>query len=71
MIVYSVEYQKNKLIVVMMDLLLALNEITGALTVLASSYQNVLLVVAPPCVKCALLNPSGDAAFINLTSYTS
>ena len=46
------------------------NEITGALTVLGSSYQYTEFVVAEPCVSFARLYPSGDAAFNNLTSYT-
>ena len=47
-----------------------LYEITGAPTVLGSSYQYTEFVVADPCVIFAKLYPSGDAALTNLTSYT-
>ena len=47
-----------------------MNEIVGAPTVLGSSYQKTSVVFAEPCVICALLKPSGDVAFKNLTSYT-
>ena len=43
-------------------------EITGDPTVLGSSYQKTSLDDAAPCVICPLLNPSGEAALINLTS---
>ena len=48
----------------------ALNAIVGAPTVLGSSYQYTVSEFAEPCVNCALLYPSGDVAFKNLTSYT-
>ena len=47
----------------------ALNVMSGTPTVLGSSYQKVDAVVLESCVKNALLNPSGDAAFNNFASY--
>ena len=49
---------------------IALNEITGALTVLGSSYQYTEFVVADPWVSFAKLYPSGDAALTNYGAWT-